>query len=198
MARLTAWDMYPFILVTLTTSLRGLLDFPRRELDGARATPERGDVSEPEECQMAGSWTAERFPRFEAAIRRLTEQHRELVDEPLHLAVSYLPAMRDQQHIYLFEVIGDPGESINPERDLFEAVFATSPGFPMGPNEQLHLILTNTRELEIALREGWSLAAEVVNAIRDGDYEILYKDEVGERVLNELEAEARRPEAVRG
>jgi hypothetical protein len=147
---------------------------------------------------MAGPWTAERFPRFEVAIRRLTEQHRELVDEPLHLAVSYLPATRDQQHIYLFEVIGDPGESINPERDLFEAVFATSPGFPMGPNEQLHLILTNTRELEIALREGWSLAAEVVNAIRDGDYEILYKDEVGERVLNKLEAEARRPEAVCG
>jgi hypothetical protein len=50
---------------------------------------------------MAGPWTAESFPQFEAAIRRLTEQHRELVDEPLHLAVSYLPAIRDQQHVYL-------------------------------------------------------------------------------------------------
>jgi len=147
---------------------------------------------------MAGSWTAYRFPQFEAAIRRLTEQHRELVDEPLHLAVSYLPAMRDQQHIFLFEVIGGPGESINPERDLFEAIFETSPGFPMGPNEQLHLILTNPRELEIALREGWSLASEVVNAIRARDYEVLYKDEVGERVLDKLEAEARRLEDARG
>jgi len=147
---------------------------------------------------MAGSWTAYRFPQFEAAIRRLTEQHRELVDEPLHLAVSYLPAMRDQQHIFLFEVIGGPGESINPERDLFEAIFETTPGFPMGPNEQLHLILTNPRELEIALREGWSLASEVVNAIRARDYEVLYKDEVGERVLDKLEAEARRQENARG
>lgn len=147
---------------------------------------------------MAGSWTADRFPQFEAAIRRLTEQHRELVDEPLHLAVSYLPAMRDQQHIFLFEVIGGPGESINPERDLFEAIFETTPGFPMGPNEQLHLILTNPRELEIALREGWSLASEVVNAIRARDYEVLYKDEVGERVLDKLEAEARRQENARG
>ena len=147
---------------------------------------------------MAGSWTAYRFPQFEAAIRRLTEQHRELVDEPLHLAVSYLPAMRDQQHIFLFEVIGGPGESINPERDLFEAIFETTPGFPMGPNEQLHLILTNPRELEIALREGWSLASEVVNAIRAGDYEVLYKDKVGERVLDKLEAEARRQENARG
>ena len=147
---------------------------------------------------MAGSWTADRFPQFEAAIRRLTEQHRELVDEPLHLAVSYLPATRDQQHIFLFEVIGGPGESINPERDLFETIFETTPGFPMGPNEQLHLILTNPRELEIALREAWSLANEVVNAIRAGDYKVLYKDEVGERVLDQLEAEARPHEAARG
>jgi len=147
---------------------------------------------------MAGSWTADRFPQFEAAIRRLTEQHRELVDEPLHLAVSYLPGMRDQQHIFLFEVIGGPGESINPERDLFEAIFETSPGFPMGPNEQLHLILTNPRELEIALREGWSLASEVVNAFRAGDYEVLYKDEIGKRVLDTLEAEARCQEDARG
>jgi hypothetical protein len=147
---------------------------------------------------MAGSWTADRFPQFEAAIRRLTEQHRELVDEPLHLAVSYLPAMRDQQHIFLFEVIGGPGESVNPERDLFEAIYETTPGFPMGPNEQLHLILTNPRELEIALREGWSLASEVVNAIRARNYEVLYKDDVGKRVLDKLEAEARRQEAARG
>ena len=147
---------------------------------------------------MAGSWTADRFPQFEAAIRRLTEQHRELVDEPLHLAVSYLPATRDQQHIFLFEVIGGPGESINPERDLFETIFESTPGFPMGPNEQLHLILTNPRELEIALREAWSLANEVVNAIRAGDYKVLYKDEVGERVLDQLEAEARLHEAARG
>ncbi len=147
---------------------------------------------------MAGPWTAERFPQFEAPIRRLTAQHRELVDEPLHLAVSYLPPMRDQHHIFLFEVIGGPAESINPERDLFEAVFETSPGFPMGPDEQLHLILTNPQELRIALREGWSLAGEVVGAIRAGDYRVLHWDEVGERILEELEAEATRHEAARG
>ena len=147
---------------------------------------------------MAGPWTAERFPQFEAAIRRLTEQHRELVDEPLHLAVSYFPATREQQHIFLFEVIGGLGESISPERDLFEVVFESTPGFPMGPNEQLHLILTNPLELEIALREGWSLATEVVGAIRVGDYKVLYKDEVGDRVLDKLKAEARRHEAARG
>ena len=54
---------------------------------------------------MAGSWSSERFPQFEQPIRTLTEQHRELKDEPLHLAIAYGP-LRDQQDIFLFEVIG--------------------------------------------------------------------------------------------
>jgi hypothetical protein len=147
---------------------------------------------------MAGSWTSDRFPLFEEAIRRLTEQHRELEDEPLHLAVSYLPTKRDSQHIYLFEVIGTSGESINPEQDLFEAAFATTEGFPMGPNEKLHLVLTNPRELDIALERNWPLASEVVNAIRDGDFKVLYQDDIGQKVLDKLQAEARRLETVRG
>jgi len=147
---------------------------------------------------MTKSWTSDRFPQFEQAIRRLTEQHRELEDEPLHLAVSYLPAERDRQHIFLFEIVGTPGESISSERDLFEATFATTTGFPMGQDEQLHLILTNPRELQIALSQRWPLASELVNAIRDGDYKVLYKDQVGERILAGLEAEARRQEPVRG
>ncbi len=147
---------------------------------------------------MGGSWTSDRFPQFEQAIRRLTEQHRELEDEPLHLAVSYLPARRDQQHIFLFEVVGTPGESMNFERDLFEVTFATTTGFPMAQDERLHLILTNPRELQISLEQSWPLAIEVVNAIRDGDYEILHKDEVGEQALARLQAEAGRREAIRG
>lgn len=58
---------------------------------------------------MAGTWTSERFPQFEPAIRRLTEQHRELEDEPLHLALGYLPRRKGQEvydGIFLFEVIG--------------------------------------------------------------------------------------------
>ena len=54
---------------------------------------------------MAGSWTSEKFPQFEQAVRALTEQHRELEDEPLHLAISYGP-LRDQQDIFLFEKRG--------------------------------------------------------------------------------------------
>ena len=147
---------------------------------------------------MAGSWTTDRFPQFEEAIRRLTEQHRELVDEPLHLAISYRPATRDPQDIFLFEVIGRLWESLNPERELFEVTFASTPGFPMGPNEQLHLILTNPRELEIALREDWPLASEVVHSIHAGDFEVVFKDEEGDRVLARLQDESRRQVAACG
>ena len=36
---------------------------------------------------MPGEWISEKFPQFEPAIRQLTEQHRELEDELLHLAL---------------------------------------------------------------------------------------------------------------
>ena len=147
---------------------------------------------------MAGPWTAERFPQFEAPIRRLTEQHRELVDEPLHLAVSYLPAMRDQQHIFLFPSHRwSRGKYQFRARAFPEAVFETTPGFPMGPDEQLHLILTNPRELETAFRKpaprkrsGQCHPAPGITEVVQGT-----KSESG---LGELEAEARRYEATRG
>jgi hypothetical protein len=146
---------------------------------------------------MPDDWTANRFPAFESAIRELTEQHRKLTDEPLHLAVSYQPGERNQQHIYLFEVIGGSTNGEGVERDLFETTFTATPGFPMQPNEQLHLILTSLHELEIALREGWPLAAEIVGAIHSGDYQVLYVDDVGRQALAALQSAAPQ-EVVRG
>jgi hypothetical protein len=141
---------------------------------------------------MAGTWTSERFPHFESDIRRLTEQHRELEDEPLHLAVAYLPARGDQQDIFLFEVIGGPIAGISPERNLFEVTFTATAGFPMGQDEHLHLVLTNPVELPVALEQGWPLAQDVVNAIRANDYRTMFADEVGEEILSRLREAARR------
>ncbi len=145
---------------------------------------------------MAGSWTSERFPAFEPAIRRLADQHRELKDEPLHLAIAYLPARRDQQHVFLFEVIGERGDWVSPDHDLFEVTFTGTSGFPLASDERLHLILTTPHELAVALREGWPLAKELVNALRSEDYKVMHADEVGERALATLVAEAKRQEAV--
>ena len=78
---------------------------------------------------MAENWTSGRFPQFEAQIRELTSQHRELEDEPLHLAISYAPK-RDPQDIFLFEVVGGNGSGIvSTEHELFEITFASAPVF---------------------------------------------------------------------
>jgi hypothetical protein len=134
---------------------------------------------------MAGTWTSERFPQFKDAIQRLTQQHRELEDEPLHLAIAYSPP-RDTQDIFLFEVIGNEAMSINPDRNLYEVSFTPTSGFPMDVNQRLHLILTTSEELQIALQENWPLAVELAGAIRARDYQILYEDDVGKRCFKKI------------
>lgn len=141
---------------------------------------------------MAGSWTIDRFPNFEPAVRRLTEQHKQLQDEPLHLALAYQPGPgRDQQDVYLFEVIGNRFEGdVSPDRELFEATFQSTPGFPMELTEKLHLVLTNPEELAVALHENWSSLREVIDAIKWDDYKVLHADEVGSSLIDRLRAAA--------
>ena len=133
---------------------------------------------------MAGEWTSERFPQFEMEIRRLTEQHRELEDEPLHLAIAYQPGPpRAQQDIYLFEVIGGWGES-NPDKELFETTFEPNGRLPTGFSQRLHMILTTPVEFKTALGEKWKTAEEIVNSARWNDYQVLHSDAVGGEILD--------------
>ena len=147
---------------------------------------------------MAGTWTSERFPQFESAIRQLAEQHRQLKDEPLHLALAYDPG-REQQDIFLIEVIGGNGDQLSIGHELFETVFTSSAGFPMRTDQRLHLLLTTPAEWESALRENWPSASEIRRAIAWGDYQILHADEVGKRLLSSLISDnARQKEVARG
>jgi len=144
---------------------------------------------------MPEKWATDKLPRFEAAIRRLAEQHGNLRDEPLHLAIVYLPRRQGQvadQGIFLFEVIGGVADRFGQDDDLFEATVDASPGLPTGFDEPLHMVLTTPREMERALNAHWPLAAEVVDAIRRGDYEVLFKDNTGtgERVFGQLRSAA--------
>jgi hypothetical protein len=147
---------------------------------------------------MAGEWTTERFPQFEASIQRLAEKHRELDDEPLHLAMAYQPAgpKRDQQHIYLFEVIGGWGES-NPDRELFETTFDPNSRLHFGFEQQMHLILTTPQEFRTALEERWPSTNEIVVAVRNGDFKILHADAEGDEVLDLIKRVIAGEEGVR-
>jgi hypothetical protein len=146
---------------------------------------------------MAGKWSSERFPLFEMEIRRLTEQHRELKDEPLHLAIAYQPdPPREQQDIYLFEVIGGWGES-NPEKELFETTFEPNGRLPSGFDQRLHMILTTPVEFKTALEEKWKTAEEIVNSVRHNDYQVLHTDAAGKKILDLIRKAARGREVAR-
>lgn len=147
---------------------------------------------------MSGTWTSERFPQFELVIRQLVEQHRQLQDEPLHLALCYGPE-REPQDIFLFEVIGDNGVPLCADHELFETVFTSHSGFPMRVDQNLHLLLATPAEWETALRESWPSAEEIRRAMTLGDYEVLHADAIGERILKALPSQLRRhEEASRG
>ena len=132
---------------------------------------------------MASRWTTDRFPQFADEIRRLTEQHRELEDEPLHLAISYDPG-HNEQDIFLFEVVGRfASGQINPDNDFFEAEYLSTPEFPLASGAKLHLVLTSPEELLVAIERNWPLAAEIRRAVQRGDFQELFSDEEGSRLL---------------
>jgi hypothetical protein len=139
---------------------------------------------------MAGTWSSEQFPQFEKPLRSLVEQHLELKDEPLHLAISYGPP-RDQEDIFLFELIGGL-ETVSPDKDLLESTFEAVPALPNGFDRRIHLVLTYPLELKQAIEESWPLLKEILGAIRANEYKVLHKDALGERMLKQLRAAARR------
>jgi hypothetical protein len=153
----------------------------------------RVNVEKAQGNTMADSWTTDRFPEFEIAIRQLTEQHRQLQDEPLHLAVSYAPE-REQQDIFLFEVIADNGRRLCEDRELFETVFTSHSEFPLRSDQSLHLVLATPAEWEMALREQWPSAEEIRKAIAEGNYQVLHSDEIGRRLLGLVHKENFQPE----
>jgi hypothetical protein len=132
---------------------------------------------------MQANWISQRFPGHVDDLRRLADEHRQLQDEPLHLAIAYAPG-RNSQDVFLFEVVGGfAGGSVSLDGDLFEVTYGTGSGFSMSNGEHLHMVLTSPEELPVALREQWPLASEVARAIRQGDFEVLFADEVGARLL---------------
>jgi hypothetical protein len=134
---------------------------------------------------MAGTWMIEQFPQFESALREYVEQHRHLTDLPTHLAVAYGNA-RNWRDINLLEVVSGWFEEINPDKELFEIDFLPASGLPMEPDQKLHLILTTPQEISLAVAEHWPSCRDLLNALRRRDYQVLFSDRVGKRVLKEL------------
>jgi hypothetical protein len=105
-------------------------------------------------------------------IQELIEEHLQIKDEPLVLAM-FFDAGENPDDIYLLEIIKNFGSNeINPDRELFELTY-------WAPKEQKtwHLILTNPPEFDAALRGNWKHAEKIRRAVNAGRFEVLYMTE---------------------
>jgi hypothetical protein len=111
------------------------------------------------------------------AIERLVEEHRQLSDEPLLLAMYY-DAGDDPKEIYLLEVLDNFGANgVSPDRELFELTYWAPNRHEPDAGRSWHLILTNPKEFETALRENWPQAEDIRRAVESGRYAIFYMDD---------------------
>lgn len=126
------------------------------------------------------------FPQSQTKVEWLARQHLQIADEPLLLAIYFAPE-REPQDIFVFEVIEHFGaDSVDPDQNLFEITYASGLTFPLSEDQQLHLVLTNPNELEIAFRDGWPLAKEIRDAVNRGAYRVVYEDSKAKGFLEQI------------
>lgn len=130
--------------------------------------------------------TDSRFPALADRVKALVEEHRELKDEPLLLAVYYAPE-RQPQDVFLFEIVDGFGNNdVDPDREMFEVTYAATPALPLAADQELHLIITNPTELKVALEQGWELVTELRDAKRDGKAEVIYSGPRGKNLWESI------------
>ena len=126
------------------------------------------------------------FPDRLEDVERLIEQHRQLEHQTLLLAV-YFDRPQDPESVYLLEVISPFGyNEVSDDQDLFEMQYGSTQGFPVPPDHCLSILLTNAVEAEAAIRQQWSAIIPVLDAVRRGDYRVLYAEGEGRLVLDRL------------
>jgi len=143
-------------------------------------------------------WKTKQLPKFKKQLDSLIKEHRKMEDEPLHLAMVYNPVDKgDAGEIYLLEVIGGHElHSLSPDPDLYFSTYRSTPDYDIGFKFPLHLILTNEFELQMAIEDSWPRAEEMVAAIKNESFHVLFKDEIGEEILAKLKESKSRKSMV--
>ncbi len=130
---------------------------------------------------------AKTFPAYRNVVQELVEEHLELTDQPLLLALYYVPD-RDSNDIFLFEVADKfGGNRVTEENAFMEVTFGANSGLRIGKKQRLHLIITNPNELRAAIRNKWPDVVEIGKAVAQERYQQLYAaSEDGENLLRDL------------
>ena len=126
-----------------------------------------------------------------AMLKKLVRQHTRIKDEPLLLAVQYVPR-RDKGDMFLFEIVEGFGRnSVDPEGIVFEVTFNMArPGARMTPGENLHLLMTNPTEFEAAVRQNWKGVRELRQAVSEGNFDVLLRTRKGMALWRSLNGRA--------
>jgi hypothetical protein len=115
-------------------------------------------------------------PQVVRQVEHLVDQHRQLADEPLLLAIYFEPE-RDEGDIFLFEVVDGFGAGqVDEDGKLFEVSYGSTPSFPLPSGQRLRLVLTSPGELQVASRNHWPSLEEIRSAVRDGRAMTLFSE----------------------
>jgi hypothetical protein len=117
---------------------------------------------------------------YHEEVRQYVEQHTHFDDEPLVLALRYIPNGADDK-VYVLEVAENVGLNVpDPDKEICGADYATH-WVANGKNGQwVHLAITNPIELKAAVAERWPDIELITEAIRAGRFEVVYQREDAE------------------
>lgn len=120
------------------------------------------------------------YPDYLEQIKKLIDQHLELVEEPLLMAIYYAPDRpgREEDDVFLFEVLDNfDGSSLETDGDMLEVLYDSSRHFTMHHRDaRLHIILTSPEELRKATAKNTQRILELKQAMAKHRAQIVYID----------------------
>jgi len=119
-----------------------------------------------------------KYPNYLNQVRDLVEQHRELVEEPLLLAIYYAPD-RDPEDVFLFEILDNfRGGALDTSGDILEVLYGSTEHFEMDPrNAMLHILLLNPKEFIDAVSQDTRKIAELRAAFGNGKAQLVFESD---------------------
>ncbi len=130
---------------------------------------------------------ARTFPGYHEVVQELVEEHLEIKDQPLLLALYYAPD-RDSNDVFLFEVADKfGGNRVTEEKAFMEVTFGADSELRIGKKQRLHLVITNPNEFRAAIRNRWPDVVEIGKAVAQQRYQQIYAAPGdGENLLRDL------------
>ena len=112
-------------------------------------------------------------------LKHLVLDHQNLEAQPLHLAVAFRsPQTKDE--LTLLEVADNFSDNqVSEDKQFLRVWVAQSPEFFFHETQDLFLLLTSSREFEVALKEKWDQVSQLQLSVRAGMAMTYFADETG-------------------